>query len=967
MISQLAEEHVRSFNPHTKLEYAKMTIRAKALDINARLRKKLNAELKTLSEDIATNTRLLATYHDLDSQETLSAELNTCITRRNAILAEQGQKLAFIAKTRWYNEGERSNKYFLNLLKRQSEMSEMTVLNIEGNETTDELEIKREVENFYKKLYNHNHVTDIQDDLLKNMFVVDPEINDVINSPITLHELWLALRPLKATTPGPDGISNTYLKKLWDIIGPIIVDAWNYSIERDELCPSHKSSFLRLIPKAGKDTKLLKNWRPITLSNCDHKLITRAYNNRVLSAINDHIIPIQTAYLKGRNIADNLRCLNSLVKMSTIDDTIDATVIALDAQKAFDSVSHEYITKVIERIGMSNFNPIFKLLYKDLQNDILINGKISGRYKLGNGVKQGDALSCSLFVLAIEPVIRNILNNPLIDTVTSNMLNYTWPKVLAYADDITIITKNDHESVKNIFTEYQKLSCASGLYLNADKTEKFNIYGRNVANPVEVNEIEYNNTALQIRAIPTIKINGVIFNTDVNEMATANYELMFTKMDNHFRAWSKRSLSLLGKIQIIKTFGLSQYLYPLAVIDINLNHWAQIYKTIFKFLWNKNYNGNRAPHRIKKDVIYTEPELGGFGLVKLEDVVTGIRLRRFAILEDGINHPIGVLQQQLGSRDFLRDTPRYLIDPTTSSALKLLSQQNLKQLETYIPVDIHHDRLGCQKLMHTKIVNVCVPNRRNSIEYANLRRQGIQTLFELYSAANINRNDVLRICYPSIRGVLAALLQLPVYQHDGQPLNCHLYITGSKKWQHIGMLTSRVIRAMIYPNKLITNTKLANLEEADAVQIYSKIKKLRNVPLRTKMLRLLNGDVYCGSRLVKFNMSDCDRCIRCFQEETIKHLLQECPFSTEVWDRLQIDQPSAHITNIIKPNCSDTEFEVIANVIEQLVFKKTQTTPNAMIRTTVEKLANGLNKDLKITRRAKHIIDNYGMTNQWEL
>ncbi len=46
-----------------------------------------------------------------------------------------------------------------------------------------------------------------------------------MNMPITLAELWLALKPLKDTAPGPDGITHIYLKKLWDILGPLIVEA----------------------------------------------------------------------------------------------------------------------------------------------------------------------------------------------------------------------------------------------------------------------------------------------------------------------------------------------------------------------------------------------------------------------------------------------------------------------------------------------------------------------------------------------------------------------------------------------------------------------------------------------------------------------------------------------------------------------------------------------------------------------
>ncbi len=59
------------------------------------------------------------------------------------------------------------------------------------------------------------------------------------------------------------------------------------------------------------------------------------------------------------------------------------------------------------------------------------------------------------------------------------------------------------------------------------------------------------------------------FNQNDAMMKKTNFVNMKAKMDRHFTEWSKRGLSLLGKIQIFKTFGLSQYLYSLAVTDIS--------------------------------------------------------------------------------------------------------------------------------------------------------------------------------------------------------------------------------------------------------------------------------------------------------------------------------------------------------------------------------------------------------------
>jgi len=80
------------------------------------------------------------------------------------------------------------------------------------------------------------------------MFMVQQHFQENIHAPITLDEMWNTIISIRATTPGPDGISNLYIKNLWHILGPIILDAWNYSIETNNLPPSHKTSLLRLIP-----------------------------------------------------------------------------------------------------------------------------------------------------------------------------------------------------------------------------------------------------------------------------------------------------------------------------------------------------------------------------------------------------------------------------------------------------------------------------------------------------------------------------------------------------------------------------------------------------------------------------------------------------------------------------------------------------------------------------------------------
>ena len=71
--------------------------------------------------------------------------------------------------------------------------------------------------------------------------------------------------------------------------------------------------------------KKLTNWRPITLSNCDHKLITKVYATRMAEKVGTVIKGRQTAYLKGRLINDNIRAINASIHLANLpEENIDA-------------------------------------------------------------------------------------------------------------------------------------------------------------------------------------------------------------------------------------------------------------------------------------------------------------------------------------------------------------------------------------------------------------------------------------------------------------------------------------------------------------------------------------------------------------------------------------------------------------------------------------------------------------------
>jgi hypothetical protein len=79
-----------------------------------------NAEmvsLQIIDDDIKLHGRLLAESSSTEEDTDIISHLEQLNNEKNRILDTQGKNLGWKARTKWYNKGEKSNKYFLNLLK----------------------------------------------------------------------------------------------------------------------------------------------------------------------------------------------------------------------------------------------------------------------------------------------------------------------------------------------------------------------------------------------------------------------------------------------------------------------------------------------------------------------------------------------------------------------------------------------------------------------------------------------------------------------------------------------------------------------------------------------------------------------------------------------------------------------------------------------------------------------------------
>ena len=159
---------------------------------------------------------------------------------------------------------------------------------------------------------------------------------------------------------------------------------------------------------------------------------------------------------------------------------------------------------------------------------------------------------------------------------------------------------------------------------------------------------------------------------------------------------------------------------------------------------------------------------------------------------------------------------------------------------------------------------------------------------------------------------------------------------------------------------------ISNPDEKTLMSLGYLISKLTNVRTKSTILRAIHGDIYCGSRLKKFGMTDTDECPRCNAVETITHQLWECNYASKVWITVtkltgikivSLNQILGH-----DPTHDKTTLTLHAEIIRQLMAKDRPTTnPLLLVKSTINRLSivekgitkyqinNMLNELLKIT------------------
>ncbi|CDO76071.1 hypothetical protein BN946_scf184814.g4 [Trametes cinnabarina] len=601
------------------------------------------AELKELRDE-KTRVQRDRTMTDAKRAAAL-ASLTEQIKSRELKRAHQQQRGS---KAKHRIDGERPTKYWTKLHQDCAPRDTIPAFEKEGGEDGGDLQ-NREYENDTAAMakmardYHENIQNDerrlpqgeerercIKETLESLDVKLDGQQIEAMAAPITYEECGLALQYSKnGTAPGKDGLPYEVWKTLqqrfiedsrhegrssFDVVKLLhltMTDVQKYGVS--ESVPFAEGWMAPIYKEKGERTKIA-NYRPITLLNTDYKLLSKVLSIRLAEAAPTLVHDSQAGFVPGRKLHNHTQLAKLMISWAERTET-NGTILALDQEKAYDKIAHDYLWRVLAKLGMpDSFTNIVKSLYANAETEVMINGVLSAPYKVTRGVRQGDPLSCLLFNLAIEPLSAMIRKSNIKGINIPNLREAL--KATLFADDTTTFLGEDDK--------YQDLQKVLDTWCGAAKA-RFNIKKTEII-PIGTAEFRksviddykqhgrWKDYPLNVHVMEDgepVRILGAWLGNNLD-----NAEIWLPRIEkirSTLEKWTRSRPTLEGKRHVVQMFagGMSQFLadvqrMPKSVID-------RLNVIIRRYLWNDKHT---PP--VKSETMLLPVEQGGFGILDLE-------------------------------------------------------------------------------------------------------------------------------------------------------------------------------------------------------------------------------------------------------------------------------------------------------------------------------------------------------------
>ena len=514
------------------------------------------------------------------------------------------------------------------------------------------------------------------------------------------------------------------------------------------------------------------------------------------------------------------------------------------------------------------------MLFRSPQSAIINQGKPGNFFDVGRACRQGDPIAPYLFILAMNPLIRRIE-----EEVKGFKEDRIQLKTGAYADDLYVAFQ-DEDDLRKCLELLDKFQEASGLKPNRDKCQLL---------------LEGQWTNLDTSGIPvcnTICITGIEVGPSRNheELEAKNIGSRIQTIRKLTTDWSRRDLSLRGRVLLAKSHLLSQFEYLSRTTAISPSRVKEIKKIIYRFIW-------KGPDKIPRQHAAKPWNEGGInfqdpGRIFAGPAIDTLKRLQAHLTEEDIKEPWLIqIWESIKSKGGVRALHRRAVDNETAGPTRDF-WQNITSI-TEAPLE-------AQALRGNKNIIKAGQDTEELLEFGIVRPIDIMD-----QQGHIrSKNEAIRDGLPRRLGTLWARLSRRALQLQSQGrliatpgtekikkqgsqdkwnelTNLEIYVHGINK--NLGETTRKKVVKCCgegpVPESMSILRQMLGIEQAEGTKYIENILKLTSESKKKSFATLfLHKKTYTNKNYHTFGVKQSAECSFCHHSpQTWVHLYLECP------------------------------------------------------------------------------------------
>ncbi|KAL9675669.1 hypothetical protein QQ045_003873 [Rhodiola kirilowii] len=263
-------------------------------------------------------------------------------------------------------------------------------------------------------------------------------------------------------------------------------------------------------------------------------------------------------------------------------------MVKLDMSKAYDRLSWLFLLWMFRALGFSH--QWCNLIYRNISNcwdSVSWGGESFSFFKSNRGVRQGDPLSPTLFVIAME-FFSWKFNAAIYNGVVHPFIPGGPPPVhhLLYADNMVVFANGRKNSVRKMVDIIQSFCYTSGQILNPDKSCIF--FSTSIKENRRINLLDL--TGFKTGLFPVTYLGDILF------LGRPKIEY-FIHLKKCIKAkifeWTKCFLSISGRATLIASVLGSLSIHTLSIIPVPKGCLKKMESLLSNFLWDSGESCRR--------------------------------------------------------------------------------------------------------------------------------------------------------------------------------------------------------------------------------------------------------------------------------------------------------------------------------------------------------------------------------------